>query len=67
MANMSYCRFQNTARDLADCVEAIENNSVSLDLTDDNDRREAQALLIILDLAKDIIAYETDIEEITNN
>lgn len=64
---MSYCRFQNTARDLADCVEAIENNSVSLDLTDDNDRREAQALLIILDLAKDIIAYETDIEEITNN
>ena len=67
MANMSYCRFQNTARDLADCVEAIENNSVSLDLTDDNDRREAQALLIILDLAKDIIAYESDIEEITNN
>tara|TARA_R100001440_G_scaffold3729_2_gene8811 strand:- start:9284 stop:9487 length:204 start_codon:yes stop_codon:yes gene_type:complete len=67
MANMSYCRFQNTARDLADCVEAIENNSVSLDLTDDNDRREAQALLIILDLAKDIVAYQTDIEEMTNN
>ena len=24
MANMSYCRFQNTARDLRDCVEAME-------------------------------------------
>tara|TARA_R100000231_G_scaffold113967_1_gene84690 strand:+ start:255 stop:458 length:204 start_codon:yes stop_codon:yes gene_type:complete len=65
MANMSYCRFQNTARDLADCVEAIENKSVSLDLTDDNDRREGQALLIILDLAKDIVAYENDIEQLT--
>ena len=25
MANMSYCRFENTARDLRDCVQAIEN------------------------------------------
>lgn len=24
MANMSYCRFQNTASDLRDCVEALE-------------------------------------------
>lgn len=24
MSNMSYCRFQNTERDLADCVEAME-------------------------------------------
>jgi hypothetical protein len=24
MPNMSYCRFQNTAADLADCVNAIE-------------------------------------------
>ena len=23
---MSYCRFENTARDLRDCVEAINNN-----------------------------------------
>ena len=25
MGNMSYCRFENTARDLADCVRAIQN------------------------------------------
>ena len=24
MANMSYCRFENTNRDLADCVDALE-------------------------------------------
>ena len=24
MANMSYCRFENTSRDLRDCVEALE-------------------------------------------
>jgi len=24
MSNMSYCRFENTAGDLADCVEAME-------------------------------------------
>lgn len=24
MANMSYCRFENTNRDLADCVDALD-------------------------------------------
>lgn len=24
MSNMSYCRFENTSRDLADCVSAME-------------------------------------------
>jgi len=28
MGNMSYCRFENTARDLQDCVRAIENDEV---------------------------------------
>jgi hypothetical protein len=25
MANMSYCRFENTYSDLADCVQALRN------------------------------------------
>lgn len=29
MANMSYCRFQNTLSDLNDCVEWLEKNKVS--------------------------------------
>lgn len=28
MGNMSYCRFENTAQDLQDCVRAIEMNDV---------------------------------------
>ena len=28
MGNMSYCRFENTARDLRDCVQAIENGEL---------------------------------------
>ena len=27
MANMSYCRFQNTNIDLRDCLEALEDGS----------------------------------------
>ena len=33
MANMSYCRFENTARDLRDCVQAIENGEHTDDLS----------------------------------
>ena len=29
MANMSYCRFENTANDLQDCIYAIEDGDVS--------------------------------------
>ena len=30
MSNMSYCRFENTFRDLEDCVDAlVDNNDLS--------------------------------------
>ena len=32
MANMSYCRFQNTLSDLRDCVEALEELDEALQL-----------------------------------
>jgi len=28
MPNMSYCRFENTARDLQDCLEHMEGKSI---------------------------------------
>ena len=28
MGNMSYCRFENTARDVEDCIRAIEDGDV---------------------------------------
>lgn len=39
MANMSYCRFQNTSRDLHDCYE-------SLDAELSEDEREARNRLV---------------------
>jgi hypothetical protein len=32
MANMSYCRFQNTYQDLKDCIESIEYRTDIKDL-----------------------------------
>ena len=29
MANMSYCRMENTYHDLSDCLEALENGGIS--------------------------------------
>ncbi len=31
MANMAYCRFQNTLQDLADCEDNMDNPDMSLD------------------------------------
>lgn len=29
MSNMSYCRFENTSRDLSDCYEHLEDEDLS--------------------------------------
>ena len=31
MANMSYCRFENTSRDIADCIEALNESDWDLE------------------------------------
>lgn len=41
MSNMSYCRFQNTAGDLADCVAALEEG----DRLSDDELRAAVRLV----------------------
>lgn len=42
MANMSYCRFENTLPDLMDCLEHIED-----ELTSKTEQRARDALVII--------------------
>ena len=59
MANMSYCRFENTTKDMQDCLYAIEEGD-----TRDLSRYEASALREFLDLAEVIKDYEPDIEAI---
>jgi hypothetical protein len=50
---MSYCRFENTARDLADCVQVISNGEV-YSLGD----REKSGLKHLLALAIEVVKYE---------
>ena len=59
MPNMSYCRFENTTRDMQDCLDAIEDGD-----TKDLSRYEASALREFLALADVIKDYEPDIEAI---
>jgi hypothetical protein len=59
MPNMSYCRFENTTKDMQDCLDAIEDGD-----TKELSRYEATALREFLDLADVIKNYEPDIEAI---
>jgi len=52
MTNMSYCRFQNTARDLADCADNLDANDLS------NDERRARIELVVT--AMDILSNVLD-------
>jgi len=70
MANMSYCRFQNTVKDLRDCEEALLNIEESCDL-DDLHQDELRALKQLLKVCNRIVSegYEemiNDYEESQN-
>ena len=41
MANMSYCRFENTLIDLQECITALEDREIS----SDREKRKAKLLL----------------------
>ena len=56
---MSYCRFENTANDLADCVSALMRNEA-----EDLNHYELNGLERILELANDIVDMEDYINEI---
>lgn len=59
MPNMSYCRFENTARDLKDCTRAIQNNEI-YELSSDY---EVDGLAKLLELSKEIVQMEAQIIE----
>ena len=58
MGNMSYCRFENTSRDLGDCLDAIENNEL-----DELSSYEISGLRDLLDYCEAILEYKEEIEE----
>ncbi len=59
MSNMSYCRFENTARDLGDCVTAIQNRE-----TEDLSSYERRGLDKLLHYAETIVQYGDEIKEL---
>ena len=59
---MSYCRFENTTRDMQDCINAIEDRE-----TDELNSYEVNALSYSLDLAREIIDLEPEIKGILEN
>ena len=58
---MSYCRFENTARDLGDCLDAIENNEL-----DELSNYEISGLRDLLDYCEAILEYKEEIYEKIN-
>ncbi len=59
---MSYCRFENTARDLGDCVDALNNREV-----DELSSYEVTGLRDLLDSAQEIVYMEEYIKEVIEN
>ena len=59
MGNMSYCRFENTARDLRECLNAIRDGE-----TDEPSDYEVEGLQEILFLAQEIMDDQDFIKEI---
>ena len=55
---MSYCRFDNTSWDLADCVKAIENGEIH-----DLSPRERSGLKRLLAISIEIVELEDRIIE----
>tara|TARA_R100001463_G_scaffold97765_3_gene152278 strand:- start:643 stop:858 length:216 start_codon:yes stop_codon:yes gene_type:complete len=58
MGNMSYCRFENTAADLTDCVNSIENGEI-IDLN----IYEISGLKDLQILSKCIVELSDEIEQ----
>lgn len=61
MSNMSYCRFHNTAGDLQECFDAIQNEIFNGEPLES--RMELEGLQRVLDLIQEIEEYREDLED----
>ena len=58
MSNMSYCRFENTSKDLADCLDAIERGEYK-----DLNSYEQTGLDEILHLCEHVLMWKDEIKD----
>tara|TARA_Y100001937_G_scaffold104455_1_gene144431 strand:+ start:460 stop:648 length:189 start_codon:yes stop_codon:yes gene_type:complete len=61
MANMSYCRFENTLRDLQDCVMALEDGEL------ESGGSEMRAAMQMIETCEEYINLQYKLEDIINN
>ncbi len=61
MPNMSYCRFENTATDLREVVQTLQEGDLEIN---DLSSYEINGLQEILDLASEIIELEPTISRV---
>lgn len=55
MANMSYCRFENTFGDLQDCANALEEADSIEAVEEDANEYEKPYIRRLIELCKDIV------------
>ena len=66
MANMSYCMWENTSKDMYDSIDKIErfmNMSTSELIEEAPSTYEIKSLIDVLNAARRIVEMETDIED----
>ena len=63
MANMSYCRYENTSLDMQDVVDTLYDSDCGEDLS----QYEQRGLKTVLELAKEIVGMEDKIDNILEN
>ena len=57
MSNMSYCRFENTLKDMNDCLDALIEGKVDLN---DMSKEEKDAMINMIDCCDDLKSYIVD-------
>ena len=62
MSNMSYCRFENTSKDMQDCLNAIESGDY--EAIEDLNEHEQRGLMDMLDCARRLLALFEGIESV---
>jgi len=66
MANMSYCRFENTRNDMMDCISSLRDEGSLQGYVNENQpsREEKYAIKKMYEVAKELMEAMEDIENI---
>lgn len=67
MANMSYCRFQNTYHDLLDCTnqlgQVLDDELTLNDLMSDLSKDEQYYYMRLVNIARDLVSYHDELKD----